>query len=155
MIFFSSFLHVAPDQLLRRCVPLLWWMHGLDVLLQVELDQVLLAAKVAVEHRARLPRDVHLDLLARAHREHRVDQRADPLVGGSDVELDRVHVEELRGAVFALVDVPALLLCLVLGSDVVLPAYFKWELLSTMGAEVFLLAATVLAEFVLKIECQQ
>ena len=130
-------------------------MHGLDVLLQVELDQVLLAAKVAVEHRARLPCDVHLDLLARAHREHRVDQGADPLVGGSDVELDRVHVEELRGAVFALVDVAALLLCLVLCSDVVFPAYLKWELLSTMGAEVFLLAAAVLAEFVLEIECQQ
>ena len=130
-------------------------MHRLDVLLQVELDQVLLTAEVAVEHRARLPRDVHLDLLARPHREHRVDQGADPLVGGSDVELDRVHVEELRGAVFALVDVAALLLCLVLCSDVVLPAHLKWELLSTMGAEVFLLAATVLAEFVLKIQCQQ
>ena len=71
------------------------------------------------------------------------------------MELDRVHVEELRGAVFALVDVPALLLCLVLGLDVVFPAYFKWELLSTMGAEVFLLAASVLAEFVLKIWCEQ
>lgn len=130
-------------------------MHRLDVLLQVELDQVLLSAQVAVEHRARLPRDVHLDLLARPHREHRVDQRADPLVGGSDVELDGVHVEELRGAVFALVDVAALLLSLVLGLDVVLPAHLKWELLSTMGAEVFLLAATVLTEFVLKIQCQQ
>ena len=155
LIIFSSLLYLTPDQLLRWCVPLLRWMHGLDVLLQVELDQVLLSAKVAVEHRACLPRDVHLDLLARAHREHRVDQRADPLVGGSDVELDRVHVEELRGAVFALVDVAALLLCLVLCLDVVLPAYLKWELLSTMGAEVFLLAAAVLAEFVLEIECQQ
>ena len=71
------------------------------------------------------------------------------------MEFDRVHVEELRGAVFALVDVAALLLSLVLGFDVVLPAYLKWELLSTMGAEVFLLAASVLAEFVLKGQCQQ
>ena len=81
LIIFSSLLYLTPDQLLRWCVPLLRWMHGLDVLLQVELDQVLLTAEVAVEHRARLPRDVHLDLLARAHREHRVDQGADPLVG--------------------------------------------------------------------------
>ena len=38
----------------------------LEVLLQVELDHVLLAAEVAVVHGARLSGDVHLDLLARA-----------------------------------------------------------------------------------------
>ena len=129
-------------------------MHGLDVLLQVELDQVLLTAEVAVEHRARLPRDVHLDLLARAHREHRVDQGADSLMGGSYVELYRVQVEKLCGTVLALVDVAAaLLLGLVLGLHVVLPAHLQWELLSTVGTEVFLLTATVFPEFVLKNVC--
>ena len=64
-----------------------------------------------------------------------------------------VEVEKLGGAVFALVDVAPLLLSLVLCFGVVLSANLQGELLSTVGTEVFLLAAAVLAEFVLKMDC--
>ena len=63
-----------------------------------------------------------------------------------------VQVEKLCSAVFALVDVASPFLSLVLCFAVVLPANLQWKLLSTVGTEVFLLAATVLAEFVLKID---
>ena len=64
-----------------------------------------------------------------------------------------VEVEKLGGAVFALVDVASLLLSLVLCFGVVLSANLQGELLSTVDTEVFLLAAAVLAEFVLKMDC--
>ena len=65
-----------------------------------------------------------------------------------------VEVEKLGGAVFALVDVASsLLLSLVLCFGVVLSANLQGKLLSTVGTEVFLLAAAVLAEFVLKMDC--
>ena len=64
-----------------------------------------------------------------------------------------VQFEKLGSAVFALVDVASLLLSLVLCFDVVLSANLQWELFSTVGTEVFLLAAAVLAEFVLKMDC--
>ena len=63
-----------------------------------------------------------------------------------------VQVEKLGSTVFALVDVASLLLSLVFCFGVVLPANLQWELLSTVGTEVFLLAAAVLAEFVLKMD---
>ena len=74
-------------------------------------------------------------------------------MGGSDVVLYGVEVEKLGGAVFALVDVAPLLLSLVLCFGVVLSANLQGELLSTVDTEVFLLAAAVLAEFVLKMDC--
>ena len=145
---------LAPYQLLWGRVSFLWWMHRLDVLLQVELDQVFLSTQVTVEHRACLSCNVHLDLLARPDRENRVDEGADSLVGGSNVVLYCVQVEKLGGAVFALVDVASLPLSLVFCFGVVLPANLQWKLFSTVGTEVFLLAATVLAEFVLKMNCR-
>ena len=74
-------------------------------------------------------------------------------MGGSDVVLYGVEVEKLGGAVFALVDVAPLLLSLVFCFGVVLSANLQGKLLTTVGAEVFLLAAAVLAEFVLKMDC--
>lgn len=57
----------------------------LQVLLQVELDDVLGAAQMAVVHGLRLVGIVDLDLLAGRRRRHRLEQRA-------DARMRRLHV---------------------------------------------------------------
>ena len=58
------------------------------MLLKVELDQVLVAAEVAVVHGVRLPVHVGLDLLARPQRGNGVDKGPHPLVVRLEVKVD-------------------------------------------------------------------
>ena len=124
-------------------------MIRLEVFLEVELDHVLLAAEVAVVHRARLPRDVHLDLLAGPERGHGVDEGGDPLVRAADVVLDGLLHEELGAAVLALVQLVAPLLLLVVRLDVVDLADLERVLLATEAAVVLHVAVWMLPELVL------
>ena len=124
-------------------------MIGLEVLLQVELDHVLLAAKVAVVDRARLPRDVHLDLLAGAEGGRGVDEDSDPLVRGSDVILDGLHREELSSAVLALVQLVSTPVSLVIILDVVNFANLQRKLFSTKPAKILDITIWMLSELVL------
>ena len=128
-------------------------MISLEVFLQVELDHVLLAAKVAVVDRARFPRDVHLDLLAGAEGGRGVDEGGDPLVRGSDVILDGLDVVELSGAVLALVDLVGPPVVLMVCLDVVTLANFQWILFTTEATIIFDIAVWMLPELVLDCNC--
>ena len=121
----------------------------LQMLLQVELDHVLLAAEVAVVHGARLPGDVHLDLLAGAEGRHGVDEGGDSLVGGPDVILDRVHCEELGGAVLALVKLVGSPVGFVITLDMVNFANLQRILLSAKPAKILDITVRMLSELML------
>ena len=140
---------LALDQLVRRAGPLWQGVTRLQVLPQVELDHVLLAAQVAVVDRARLPGDVHLDLLARPESGDRIDERRDSLVAGPDVVLDGLHSEELGGAVLALVQLAGPSLCPMVGSDVVGLANLQGILFTTEATEVLDVSVGVLLKLVL------
>merc|ERR1719154_223372 len=71
---------LALDQLLCWTIPLLCCVVCLQVLLQVELDHVLMATQMTVEHRVWLSRDVHLDLLAWTKCCNWVDKSCDSLM---------------------------------------------------------------------------
>ena len=123
-------------------------MIGLEVLLQVELDHVLLAAEVAVVDGARLPRYVHLDLLAGAEGGHGVDEGGDPLVRGPDVILDGLHREELSSAVLALVQLVSPPVSFVITLDMVNFANLQRILFSAKPAKIFDITVWVLSELV-------
>lgn len=89
----------ALDEVLRHRVPLLLGVLPLQVLLQVELDDVLGAAQVAVVDGLGLVGVVDLDLLGRRRCRHGFEQGHDSLVGGLDVVALGSHVVEHDAAV--------------------------------------------------------